>query len=154
MSVSFDPIMPPAAPPIVDPIPDPDHFPDRSRHPMQRPMTTVPKAYTPSMDCLHHMEHRLSLSPHSSLKKFQPMTIRHGSCKCGKVHYQVEGDPVRIGLCHCTDCGRRAALPSLTSPSGSPVASRPPDQRSLTAADTSVRPAVRACFRMGTKRRR
>jgi hypothetical protein len=32
------------------------------------------------------------------------MTIRHGSCNCGKVRYQVEGAPKRIGLCHCTDC--------------------------------------------------
>ena len=32
------------------------------------------------------------------------MTIRHGSCNCGKVLYQVEGEPRRIGLCHCTDC--------------------------------------------------
>ncbi|MDR6666607.1 GFA family protein [Rhizobium sp. 1399] len=32
------------------------------------------------------------------------MTIRYGSCNCGKVRYQVEGEPKRVGLCHCTDC--------------------------------------------------
>lgn len=32
------------------------------------------------------------------------MTLRHGNCSCGRVRYQVEGEPERIGLCHCTDC--------------------------------------------------
>ncbi|MGM4913546.1 GFA family protein [Rhizobium sp. 768_B6_N1_8] len=32
------------------------------------------------------------------------MTIRSGSCNCGQVRYQVEGEPKRVGLCHCTDC--------------------------------------------------
>ncbi|MEK1900671.1 MAG: GFA family protein [Rhizobium sp.] len=32
------------------------------------------------------------------------MTIRSGSCNCAKVRYQVEGEPKRVGLCHCTDC--------------------------------------------------
>ena len=32
------------------------------------------------------------------------MTKRSGKCRCGKVEIAVHGDPVRIGLCHCTDC--------------------------------------------------
>lgn len=32
------------------------------------------------------------------------MTVRHGSCNCGKVNFRVQGDPKRVGLCHCTDC--------------------------------------------------
>ena len=28
----------------------------------------------------------------------------HGSCLCGAVAYQVEGEPLRVGLCHCADC--------------------------------------------------
>lgn len=29
-----------------------------------------------------------------------------GSCLCGAVRFTLEGDPVRIGLCHCHDCRR------------------------------------------------
>ena len=27
-----------------------------------------------------------------------------GGCQCGAVRYAVEGDLLRVGLCHCTDC--------------------------------------------------
>jgi hypothetical protein len=30
--------------------------------------------------------------------------IRAGGCHCGAVRYEVEGEPLRVGLCHCTDC--------------------------------------------------
>ena len=30
--------------------------------------------------------------------------MRTGGCQCGAVRYQVEGEPLRIGICHCTDC--------------------------------------------------
>lgn len=33
-------------------------------------------------------------------------TQRRGGCVCGKVRYSVTGDPLRAGLCHCTDCRR------------------------------------------------
>ena len=29
---------------------------------------------------------------------------RNGGCSCGQVRYAVEGDPVRVGVCHCTSC--------------------------------------------------
>lgn len=32
------------------------------------------------------------------------MTTGAGSCNCGKVRYEVRGEPKRIGICHCTDC--------------------------------------------------
>jgi hypothetical protein len=32
------------------------------------------------------------------------MGVRAGSCRCGKVHFSVDGEPTRIGICHCTDC--------------------------------------------------
>ncbi|MBY5560713.1 GFA family protein [Rhizobium leguminosarum] len=32
------------------------------------------------------------------------MNIRTGSCLCGAVAYRVEGEPLRVGLCHCADC--------------------------------------------------
>lgn len=36
------------------------------------------------------------------------MNIHTGQCLCGRVHYQVLGEPLRIGLCHCTDCRRES----------------------------------------------
>lgn len=33
---------------------------------------------------------------------------RTGQCLCGTIHYSVEGEPLRIGLCHCQDCRRES----------------------------------------------
>jgi hypothetical protein len=30
--------------------------------------------------------------------------LRSGGCSCGKVRYTVAGEPIRVGLCHCTSC--------------------------------------------------
>jgi hypothetical protein len=35
------------------------------------------------------------------------MTTRRGSCSCGQLTVEVEGDPVRISICHCLACQRR-----------------------------------------------
>ena len=32
------------------------------------------------------------------------MEIRRGGCRCGQVRYEVRGEPLKTGLCHCTDC--------------------------------------------------
>jgi len=32
------------------------------------------------------------------------MNLRHGTCSCGKVQIAVRGEPLRVGICHCTDC--------------------------------------------------
>jgi hypothetical protein len=32
------------------------------------------------------------------------MQKRMGGCNCGQVTFEVVGDPVRIGLCHCAIC--------------------------------------------------
>ncbi len=35
------------------------------------------------------------------------MTHRTASCSCGQLTAQVEGDPVRVSVCHCLACQRR-----------------------------------------------
>jgi len=30
--------------------------------------------------------------------------VRAGGCACGAVRYEVHGEPLRTGICHCTDC--------------------------------------------------
>jgi hypothetical protein len=30
--------------------------------------------------------------------------VRRGGCSCGAVRYEVHGEPVEAGLCHCADC--------------------------------------------------
>ncbi|MGO6664389.1 GFA family protein (plasmid) [Rhizobium ruizarguesonis] len=32
------------------------------------------------------------------------MTVLSGKCLCGQVHISVRGEPLRVGICHCTDC--------------------------------------------------
>lgn len=30
--------------------------------------------------------------------------MQSGGCNCGGVRYEVEGEPVRVGICHCETC--------------------------------------------------
>jgi len=32
------------------------------------------------------------------------MTVLSGACLCGQVRVSVRGAPLRVGICHCTDC--------------------------------------------------
>lgn len=32
--------------------------------------------------------------------------VHLGGCLCGKVRYRVEGDPLSVAICHCTNCQR------------------------------------------------
>lgn len=34
--------------------------------------------------------------------------VRAGGCLCGTVRYEVSGEPLRVGLCHCTDCRKES----------------------------------------------
>ena len=33
--------------------------------------------------------------------------MREAACSCGQLRATVEGDPVRISMCHCLACQRR-----------------------------------------------
>lgn len=33
--------------------------------------------------------------------------MNSAACSCGQLQVRVEGDPMRIALCHCLDCQRR-----------------------------------------------
>ena len=36
------------------------------------------------------------------------MTTRTGTCLCGQVRIAVDDEPLRVGICHCTDCRRES----------------------------------------------
>jgi hypothetical protein len=35
------------------------------------------------------------------------MTSRESTCSCGQLRLSIEGDPVRISVCHCLACQKR-----------------------------------------------
>ena len=35
------------------------------------------------------------------------MTTRRAACSCGQLALAIEGNPVRISMCHCLECQRR-----------------------------------------------
>jgi len=43
----------------------------------------------------------------------------NGSCHCGKITFEAEIDPDRIGICHCTDCQTLSGSAfRITAPAG------------------------------------
>ena len=32
--------------------------------------------------------------------------MRTGKCLCGACSYEIDGDPILVAICHCTDCQR------------------------------------------------
>lgn len=39
--------------------------------------------------------------------------MRQGGCLCGSVRYQIEGEPISSGVCHCRTCQKAASAPTL-----------------------------------------
>ncbi|MGZ8281627.1 MAG: GFA family protein [Allosphingosinicella sp.] len=37
-----------------------------------------------------------------------------GGCHCGAVRYRIEGEPLRHGLCHCSDCRGHVGAPVVS----------------------------------------
>ena len=37
----------------------------------------------------------------------RPLTTRRAACSCGQLHLAIEGEPIRISICHCFECQRR-----------------------------------------------
>jgi hypothetical protein len=35
------------------------------------------------------------------------MTTRRAACSCGQLSLTVEGEPLRVAMCHCLECQRR-----------------------------------------------
>ena len=35
------------------------------------------------------------------------MTTRQAACNCGQLRLSIEGEPVRVSMCHCLECQRR-----------------------------------------------
>lgn len=31
-----------------------------------------------------------------------------GGCNCGQVRYEIDGDPIRVGICHCETCRKES----------------------------------------------
>jgi hypothetical protein len=36
------------------------------------------------------------------------MTLLSGKCLCGQMQIAVRGEPLRVGICHCTDCRKES----------------------------------------------
>jgi hypothetical protein len=36
-----------------------------------------------------------------------PTALRRAACSCGQLALAIEGDPVRVSMCHCLACQRR-----------------------------------------------
>ncbi len=39
------------------------------------------------------------------------MQQRTASCSCGQLNVQIDGDPIRVAICHCLACQRRTGSP-------------------------------------------
>lgn len=39
------------------------------------------------------------------------MPQRHAACSCGQLSVHIDGDPIRVSICHCLACQRRTGSP-------------------------------------------
>ena len=39
------------------------------------------------------------------------MSERIGTCMCGELRVICEGEPIRVGICHCWECQKRSGAP-------------------------------------------
>ncbi|KDQ52656.1 hypothetical protein JAAARDRAFT_138214 [Jaapia argillacea MUCL 33604] len=51
----------------------------------------------------------------SSKTTVKDTTIRHGSCLCGKVQYELTGSPFRFTICHCENCHKATGSAFMTN---------------------------------------
>ena len=72
------------------------------------------------------------------------MTELSGECLCGQVQVSVRGEPLRIGICHCTDC-RRESGSAFTYYAVWPV------DRFAHVGDTSAHRGQHFCPRCGAR---
>lgn len=70
------------------------------------------------------------------------MTTRTASCSCGQLQIEVQGEPVRVSVCHCLACQRRTgSLFGEQARFPIPDARSPADQPSTFASGTKERSA-------------
>lgn len=74
----------------------------------------------------------------------RPVRSFTGACLCGEVALTVQGEPDRVGLCHCTDC-RRESGSAFTFYGVWPIA------RFAHAGPTSEFRGQRFCARCGSR---
>jgi hypothetical protein len=47
------------------------------------------------------------MSPEPTLSTIPRVSTRHAACSCEQLRLTVEGEPVRVSICHCLACQRR-----------------------------------------------
>jgi hypothetical protein len=50
---------------------------------------------------------RSGMSPEPTLSTIPLVSTRHAACSCEQLRLTVEGEPVRVSICHCLACQRR-----------------------------------------------
>ena len=48
--------------------------------------------------------------------------IKTGGCQCGHIRYEVTGEPIWIGFCHCAKCRRATGAAAVTHVGVNPAA--------------------------------